>query len=237
MRTLHGRPMIDWVIERARWVPGMDLVVLATTDDPADDALAAHVVGILGAEGVFRGSENDVLDRYYRCALRERATVVVRITADDPLKDPGVVRQALDFLERDPSLDYCSNTILPTFPEGLDIEAFRFAALERAHREATLASDREHVTTYIWRNPGKFSVKNFTSDQDRSSWRLTVDKEADFQLAEKIYQYLAGTYPKFGFREILALMEKYPELLGINSGTVRNEGYLKSLAKEQDGKK
>src|ERR1019366_7701536 len=127
------------------------------------------------------GSAEDVLDRYYQAAREVGAGVIVRVTADDPFKDPVVVDQVAGRLMRDPQLDYASNTLEPTYPEGLDVEAFTFSALERAWKEASVPSDREHVTPYIRCNPEMFRTANVSHSPDLSALRWTVDYEADLR--------------------------------------------------------
>ncbi len=228
---LMGKSVLEHIIERVRAAKSVSEVVVATTDTVHDDVLEAALKKMGFA--VFRGSENDVLDRFYQCALPYKPELIVRVTADDPLKDPEIIDRAVGLLLADPHLDYCSNTIKPTFPEGLDIEAFRFSVLEKAHHEAKLPSEREHVTPYIWKNPGTFKTLNFEHDEDLSSWRWTMDKLDDFEFIQAIYRKFYSGKSYFPYRAVIEHIKAHPELREINSGTVRNEGYLKSLQKEQ----
>lgn len=228
---LCGKPLLARVIERTKAARGIDQTVVATTTSPTDDALAAWVTQSGQCE-VFRGSEEDVLDRYHQCARLHGADLVVRVTADDPLKDPELIERGLALLAADPALDYCSNTLKPSYPEGLDIELFRFAALDRAHREAKLASEREHVTPYIWKHPDRFKVLNFAQDQDLSAWRWTVDKPEDLEFMREVFGHFAGE-PLVSYRAIIPWLAEHPEIRSINANTVRNEGYLKSIARDR----
>lgn len=232
LAPIAGRSLIQHVIERSKAAKSIDRIVVATTDLPEDDALERVVRDELGTD-VFRGAENDVLDRFYRCAVGYSPDIIVRITADDPLKDGEVIDRAVGELRADPSLDYVSNTLKPTFPEGLDIETFRFAALERAAREAHLPSEREHVTPFIWKNGDLFRARNFEHDEDLSAWRLTVDKPEDLALMREIFGALGAHGNLFSYREVIALLKRRPELLAINSGTIRNEGYERSLKEDK----
>lgn len=226
-----GRPMLQRLIERVEVASGVDTVIVATTTACSDDVLADWVRANT-KYAVYRGSESDVLDRYYQCAKEAGASIVVRVTADDPLKDPALISHALDCLAADPELDYCSNTLRPTYPEGLDIEAFRFGALERAYREAALPSDREHVTPYIWRHPELFRLKNFEFSRDLSGWRWTVDKPEDLEFIRAVYSHFQRQ-PLVSYLDVIAFLEQEPQLREINQGTVRNEGYLKSIRMEK----
>jgi spore coat polysaccharide biosynthesis protein SpsF len=229
LAEVAGRCLIERVLERTRATPGLDAVMVATTTDRADDALVEFLTR--NGCGVYRGSMDDVLDRYYRCARSCDAEIIVRVTADDPLKDPQIIAHALGLLIADARLEYCSNTLEPTFPEGLDIEVFRFSALERAWREARLASEREHVTPYIWKHPDLFKVLNFRHERDLSAWRWTVDKPGDLQFMTAVFSHFAGQ-PLVRYQDVIAWLDANPQVREINMGTQRNEGYLKSLQSE-----
>jgi spore coat polysaccharide biosynthesis protein SpsF len=224
---IAGTPMLQRIIERTAAARSVDEVVVATTIGPDDDVLVDQLHRA-GVGSVYRGSVDDVLDRFARCATLHRADIVVRVTADDPLKDPGLIDRAVAILMTDPSMDYCSNTIIPSFPEGLDIEVVRFAALSRANAEAFLKSDREHVTPYIWRHPKRFGVHNFSADRDLSSWRWTVDEPADVEFMRAIFARF-GDDPLVPYQQVVAWIDANPDLRLINEGQARNAGYLKSL--------
>jgi spore coat polysaccharide biosynthesis protein SpsF len=226
---IEGSPLLQRVIERARATPSIDAIVVATTVEPEDDVLAEWLQA--ADVDVYRGSRDDVLDRFYHCAAARGADIIVRVTADDPFKDPAVNERAVAALLADPQLDYCSNTLEPTFPEGLDVEAFRFSALKRAFREASLPSEREHVTPYIWKHPELFRMLNFRHDTNLSDWRWTVDKPNDLKFARAVFAQFPGR-PLVGFRDIIAWLDHHPEVRAINADTIRNEGYLKSLQSE-----
>ncbi len=232
LADLGGRPLIQHVIERTAAASLIDRVVVATTEDSSDTALAAFVHDGLGAE-VYRGSCDDVLDRFYRAAEPYAPDIIVRVTADDPFKDPEIINTAVQRLLDEPGLDYCSNTVTLTFPEGLDIEAFRFAALEAAAREARLPSEREHVTPFIWKQPERFASAQFVHQEDLSAWRLTVDTAADLKLARAIVEALEVGPEPISYPEIVELLKRQPQLLRINEEATRNAGYLRSVEKEQ----
>jgi spore coat polysaccharide biosynthesis protein SpsF len=225
-----GKPLLQRLIERVRATPGISRVVVASTTDSADDVLAewcmAHDIP------VYRGSVDDVLERFWQCAQQHPAEFIVRVTADDPLKDPEVIAKALALCASSHEVDYASNTLQPSYPEGLDIEVVRFRTLERAAREATLASEREHVMPYVWKHPDRFVLRGFSMKPDLSHWRWTVDKPADLELVRHIFAHFADQ-PLVGHQAVIAWLNENPELLAINAGTIRHEGYFKTLAMEQ----
>lgn len=223
---IADQPLLGHVIDRAKGKI-VDEVLVATTLEPEDDSIIEFCV----SKGVhaFRGSAEDVLDRFYQAALASKAELVVRITADDPFKDPAVIDRITDIVRSDESLDYASNTLEPTFPEGLDIEVFRFRALERAWREARLPSEREHVTPYIWKQPTVFRLKNVNHSVNLSHLRWTIDYPEDLQFAREVYKRLYSGQV-FGIDDILKLLSREPELSGLNAGFTRNAGYVRSVA-------
>jgi spore coat polysaccharide biosynthesis protein SpsF len=227
LKNIHGVPMIERIIQRLLVLSDIDKIVVATTLLEEDNILVDWVNNQSLAK-CFRGNEIDVLDRFYKCAKSEGADIIVRVTADDPLKDPRIIQKAINFLYDNKSLDYCSNTINPTYPEGLDVEVFKFSALEKAWIESNLPSEREHVTPYIWKNPNIFKLYNFEYKKNLSDWRWTVDKEVDIEFMNRIYEYFSNE-PLVHFESVIEYIEKNPFLLKINNKIIRNEGYLSSL--------
>jgi spore coat polysaccharide biosynthesis protein SpsF (cytidylyltransferase family) len=225
MADLAGKPLLYHVVARAQKARTLDLVAVATTDRLTDDQVAQYC-GTMGVP-YFRGDEDDVLDRYYQAAKQFRADVVVRLTADCPLLDPTVIDKVVQVFCSD-DYDYVSNTIKPTYPDGLDAEVFRRAALEQAWREAHLKSEREHVTPYIWKQPNLFRLRNVENEQDLSDLRWTVDEPEDLEFVRRVYAHL-GSEPSFGMMQVLALLRDRPEISKVNIGFERNEGYQESV--------
>jgi spore coat polysaccharide biosynthesis protein SpsF len=211
LKDIHGQPMLWHVVERTRSAQALDEVVVATTIEPADDV----IVTFCREHGVnsFRGSEQDVLDRYYQAADEYDAGAVVRITSDCPLIDPEVVDKTVRaFLLEQP--DFASNCVDRTYPRGLDNEVMTFGALELAWREARQKYQRAHVTPYMYENPGQFRILSVTGDEDYSAYRWTVDTPEDLEFVRAIYARTGGR--EFLLSEILSLLEHEPELAEIN---------------------
>lgn len=211
---LAREPMLVRVVDRARRGTALHKVVIATTTKPADDA----IVQLCAERGWpwFRGSENDVLDRYYRAAVAYGADVVIRITSDCPLVDPLILDNVVhELVERQPDIDYAS-TAFPrrTFPRGLDTEVIRFDALERTWREDRNPVWREHVTPYIYHNPHAFRIHGVMNNEDLSHMRWTVDTFEDLTFMRKIYDYFC--HDRFSWLEVLGVLEQHPEWLNIN---------------------
>jgi glutamate-1-semialdehyde 2,1-aminomutase len=219
MRPIGGVPMIELLIRRLAGSKRLDRIVLATSEDGINTPLADHVRA-LGYD-VFQGSEQDVLDRFYRAAAPHTPDAVVRITGDCPLMDPVLVDEVIAAFQAQ-GVDYACNVVPPTYPDGLDIEVFSFAALERAAREATRPFDREHVTPYI-RESGLFSVANVAHTTDLSAERWTVDEHEDLAVVKEVFRHFRPRID-FGWQEVLALGESCPEVFAANRHLVRNEG-------------
>ena len=211
MADLAGRPALAHVVARARTIPGVERVIVATTTAARDDVIAGLCEGL--GVAVFRGSDPDVLDRYYRAARHHGLRAVVRVTADCPLLDPTVSGLVVARF-RSGDVDYASNVHPPTYPDGLDTEVFTVEALERAWREARLPAEREHVTSYFYTHPELFRCANVAHAQDLSHHRWTVDEPRDLELVRALCRRLGqGEAPLFGMAEILSLLEREPDLL------------------------
>lgn len=228
--NLAGQPMLARQIERIKRSELIDRLIVATSDNEDDNRLAELCAEI--EIDCFRGSLDDVLDRFYRAAEPCQPEHVVRLTGDCPLTDPAVIDEVIEFYLSSGS-DYASNTLEPTFPDGLDVEVMAFVALEKAWREARKQSEREHVTPYIISNGGMFNVANFAYSQNLSKLRWTVDEPEDFEFVSAVYEELYERNPRFDMADILKLIESRPELTVINKGFVRNEGLAKSLAEDK----
>ncbi|MFM7022522.1 MAG: aldo/keto reductase [Flavobacteriales bacterium] len=232
MKTVNGQSLLETHLTRLRKSKKIDEFIVATTLSENDNVIA-DLAAKMNLK-FFRGSENDVLDRYYQAALPYQPDIIVRVTSDCPLLDADVVDKVID-LAIEKNVDYCSNTMQPTFPNGQDVEVFKFSALEKAWKEATLSSEREHVTPYLWKNVDvkggdKFKGFHFKGDENYSNLRMTVDEDSDFKVIEKLIQ-ACGT--DCNWKEYAQTMER-DHLTDLNGHFNRNEGYKKSIA--NDGK-
>ncbi|MEQ9667155.1 cytidylyltransferase domain-containing protein [Coleofasciculus sp. G2-EDA-02] len=219
MRQLSDKTVLAHVIQRVQACSLVKQVIVATTTSTADDVIISESVKC----GVnwFRGSEDNVLERYYLAAKEYKANVVVRVTSDCPLFDTELLTQMLNDFKRKTGqgmkIDYLSNTLNRSYPYGLDAEIFTFAALEQAFREARQPYEKEHVTPYIYQHPNLFSLHKQVGEKDLSAFRWTLDTEEDWRLISKIYSYCYKKSKMFTTDEILHILEINPELAKINA--------------------
>ncbi len=206
-----GLPMIGRVLERAARVQGVDDIVVAIPDLVEDDGLS-DLVHSLGHR-VVRGPSADVLERYLIAAEATGADVIVRLTADCPLLSPSVSAQVIERF-RTARVDYCSNTLQRSWPRGLDTEVVDIRALRIAGQEAVSASDREHVTPFVWRQPERFRLAPVSTLPDRSDLRWTVDTADDLEMVRRVFAGIGGD--DFDLPEILCLLERDPSLALVN---------------------
>ncbi|HIF11196.1 MAG TPA: spore coat protein [Sneathiellales bacterium] len=229
LMPLLGMPMLGRQIERVRHARTLDEIVVATSHDPSDQALVDFCQSI--NIRCVRGDLDDVLERYHLAAEVVGASVIVRLTGDCPLCDPGVIDALVDKYAMG-GFDYVSNTLSPTFPDGLDTEAFSRQALDTAYRCAELPSEREHVTSYI-KNSEAFTKFNFENDVDLSGLRWTIDEPEDFELIRRIFEELYPQNPMFGMSDILNLLERHSAWSDLNRHIGRDEGYARSLMEDE----
>ncbi len=213
LKDLGGASVLARVVNRARRAALLDRVVVATSTQPRDDAIAHECEGLLVES--FRGDEEDVLDRYYQAARMFSADAIVRITADCPLIDPDLIDTTIRvFLEQ--KVDYATHSLVITYPRGLDVEVFTADALTHAWRAAKELYQRVHVTPYIYENPDTFKILSITAEEDYSKYRWTLDTVDDLKLLRAVYSHL-GNRDDFGWREVLELVKSHPELTELNS--------------------
>lgn len=212
LAELAGRSMLAQVIERVGLAETLDRLVVATSTLPADDPIEREC-DRLGA-ACFRGSEDDVLDRFAAAAALHRADAVVRVTADCPLIDPEVIDYVVGEFEKG-DWDYASNTLRRTYPRGLDTEIFTAAAMETARREASEPYQRVHVTPFFYEQPHRFRLLALTCEGDYSGYRWTVDTPEDLALVRAICARLGGRRTS-SWRDALRVVSESPELAATN---------------------
>lgn len=220
LKKICGKTILEHDIDRLKRINNIDKIVIATTTLEKDNVVVeeAKRLGIT----YFRGSEEDVLSRYYYASKENNADVVVRVTSDCPLLDSKVAEQTISYLlDNIDKYDYVNNTLEATFPRGLDTEALTVNSLERAYNEAKVPREREHVTPYIYTNRNKFRLGCFKNKVDYSSYRWTLDTQEDFEFISIIYDRLYKVNPNFNMEDIIKLLEIEPELAKINENIVQ----------------
>jgi spore coat polysaccharide biosynthesis protein SpsF len=234
LKPVLGKPLLGYLLDRLCLVESVDRIVVATTVDPKDQ----QIVDFCKEQGVscYRGSEQNVLSRYYEAAKVYHADLVVRITADCPLIDPAVIDHAIRLYRHSaPCCDYISNALIRSYPRGMDVEVFSMHSLAMAAAEAKEAAEREHVTLYLYRHPERFRCWNFFYSVDASHYRLTVDETSDFILMQKILENLYSRLPSFTLEDILSLLRENPDWATINANVQQknlNEDYKQSRIPE-----
>ena len=233
MKPILGRPMLYRQIERIQQSKEINHLVVATSFSPEDDAIA-KLCSKIGVK-CFRGSLDDVLDRFYQAALIHQPEYVMRLTGDCPLFDPGLADEFVQFFLAG-SYDYASNTVEPTYPDGLDMELLTFYALESSWNNANLLSEREHVTPFIKNHPEHFRIGCMENTKDLSAMRWTVDEPEDYEFVCNIYSALYPENNNFNWIDVLYYLENNPDVMKINSEFERDEGYQKSLQSDTEVK-
>lgn len=230
LMEVNGKSLLEIHLERLKKCTKVSKIIVATTVESADEIIYNNAISWGFAAS--RGSENDVLDRFYQASKNENADWIVRVTSDCPLLDPNLVDDIISYAHSN-DYDYVCNGLIENFPDGQDVEVFRFSALETAWKHAKLNSEREHVTPYIRNNAdGKgensFTTFNYPCDADYSHIRMTVDEPKDFDLIKYLIK-------KQGTKKTWLEYTNYiieNNLTKLNEGIIRNEGFLKSLKKD-----
>ena len=233
LKEVNGVPLLKYQFERVKQSLFITETVIATTLREENDVITEFCEQ--NQISCFRGSENDVLSRYYECSREYKVDIIVRLTADCPLIDPRVIDEVVKiYLEND--YDFVANTAPPegfTYPEGMDVEVFSFKLLERAMREAEKPSEREHVTHFFWQNPQFFSTYRIDLEKDFSSYRLTVDYPEDLDVTESV---ICGLYPKdpiFSMHDMIRFLDANPVIKEKNSCFGPNIGWQSAFQKDK----
>lgn len=216
LMEVEGRPLLDYLVERVAQAKEIAKIVILTTSKNSDDPIA-HFCQEKKLP-YFRGSEEDVLERYYQAAVLRKPEGIVRITADCPLIDPEVIDQVVQvFRKGSPPFDYVSNGLERTFPRGLDVEVFTYQALEKAYLEAKLPEEREHVTPYFYRHPELFHIGKVSLSPSQAQHRWTVDTPEDFDLIRLIIEHLYPQNCRFRLKDMLELISRHPDWSKLNA--------------------
>jgi spore coat polysaccharide biosynthesis protein SpsF len=227
LKKINDESLLEIHLKRLNKCNNVSKIIVATTDKPEDKVIYDYAIGF--GFNSFRGSESDVLDRFYQAVKNEKPDWIVRVTSDCPLIDPFLVDKLINFAHNN-NRDYCSNTLIENYPDGQDIEVFKFSALELAWKNANLPSEREHVTPYIRNNSdfkgaSIFKALNYPSASNYSKIRMTVDEPRDFDLIKVLINNLGTdkTWLEYTNHIIKNNLNK------INNSITRNEGLLKSI--------
>lgn len=229
LMNIEGKPTLKRICERLESVPSLGQIVVATSVEVRDDEIETFCKQ--NNVAYFRGSESDVLDRFYKTAKASKADVVIRITADCPLVDPLLVQSLVEKFQSS-HLDYCAVATgagvsqlesFGKFPDGLDAEIMRFSALEDAWKNAQSSLEREHVTPFIWKNTSKFKTDRLNSEGAYGDCRWTLDTKNDFDFISAVYRELKKDI--FGMSDVLNLLHAKPQLAELNRSQLGKEGY------------
>jgi len=219
---IQGRPLIYHVVNRLKQSKLINETIIATTTNKEDDKLELWAKD--NNVKIYRGSELNVLQRYYKAAIENDVDIIVRITADDPFKDYRLIDEAIEVLI-DGNLDFVCNNNPISFPEGLDVEVLSFNSLKKSYRNAVSDFDKEHVTQYIHKNQNKFKVTNLLNSSDLSFYRWTIDTEEDYKFVSAIYKKLYSVNKLFLPEDIYKLLEENPSLMTINKHVKKSQLY------------
>ncbi len=209
MRLINGKPMIYWQIQRIKKAKLLDKLILAISEDASDDVLAEYLDTI--DQVYVRGSLNDVLDRFTKVESIYKSQSIVRLTGDCPLVMPELIDEIIkQFYEN--NLDYMSNILALTYPDGLDVEVFKSSVLGRLQRLNLSESEREHVTLGIINRQEIFSTKNFYNEKNLSSFRWTVDTQKDFEFISKIFDNFKLNEVGFSQKDLEVFIQSNPKI-------------------------
>lgn len=224
MKKIKDKTLLKIHVDRIKKSKRINSVIIATTNKQNDDLIENEAFKL--KVNCFRGSEDDVLDRFYQAAKNYEPDYIVRLTSDCPLIDPNLIDEIIDQTIKN-NADYCSNTLIESYPDGQDVEVFTFKSLKKTWEESILKSDREHVTPFMKNNKIQFNLVNFHSKNlEYEKVRMTIDEPEDFE----VITFLIN---KLGFDESwqnyakLYLNDK--NISRLNNSIIRNEGYLKSI--------
>lgn len=229
LKLINGKPMIYWQISRIFRSTKISKLVVATSTDITDDELVNYLKFL--NVPFTRGSMENVKDRFDEVLKNFTTDIFVRLTADCPLVMPKLIDQMISYFEANSGLDYLSNTIVPSFPDGLDVEIVKTSAFLSLNRTRLSQIEQEHVTYGLYARQGKFKVMNFNYSKDLSDMRWTVDYEQDLAFVRKVYDIFKGKEFDFTMEEVLDLVSLNPKLKSGIDPSRRNEALRKLIAR------
>jgi len=229
MKSIKNKPIIDYVITQLQFSKKIEQIVIATTNTKIDDTIIEYAEK--KSIAFFRGSDKDVLDRYYKCAKKFNFSTIVRITSDNPLVDPEIIDKTITKFELG-NFDYISTEHPPTLPQGYAVEVFSLETLENSWQNAKKNSEREHVSPYMYNNPQLFKLHNIDFETDLNHIRCTLDRKNDFLFLEKVIS--AQKKQPILLKDVLDFLNENPKLIEINNYYTNNEGYLNSIRNDKN---
>ena len=218
---VNGKPILEWQTLRVLQTASIDQVVMATSVESSDDEVEA-IANRCGISAV-RGSLENVFSRFIKVVDRYKPKVVIRITGDCPLYMPTLCEMMMNEFEKS-NVDYLSNTLMPTYPDGCDIEIFSSGAIRELEKMHLTSSELEHVTLGIYQRIQHFNCKNFTNNVNENSHRWTLDTPDDLEFVRKIYEEFKGRETSFAYEDVMSFLRENPELARYDDGTMRNSG-------------
>ena len=221
-KITNTKSVLEFLIDQLKNSKLINQIIIATTDLTSDDVIVDFCKN--HDLKYFRGSNTNVLERYFECAKLFNSKNILRVTSDCPLIDPQLIDQGIEKFLHEPC-DYLSNSITPTFPHGLDFQIFTLNTLRIAFENANLESEREHVIPYIINNSKKFKIYDMQNPKNFSNFRITIDWKDDLELVKEIVKHISDR--PITMHQIITTLEKYPELIKINSKHFRNTDHLK----------
>ena len=237
LKKIGSRTVLEIIIERINMAQSPIKTIVATTNKQEDDSIV-ELCRYIGCD-YFRGSEKNLLKRHYDCAVKNSAEIILKIPSDCPLVDPIIIDKVIDKIQSS-DYDYVSNLHPPSFPDGLDVEAMTFEALQLAFHNAKKNFELEHTTPYIWDNPTIFKIGSiiYDSSKDWSKiYRLTIDHPEDYIVIDKVIAHFADSNLGFGVGEIIEMLQQNPKISKINSHLIddtwynREECHLKTYSR------
>lgn len=231
---LVGTPVLKLVYQRLSKATLIDKIIIATSDHGEDDAIEAFC----NAHGIlcYRGALDNVLDRFIGAANYlglQPEDIIIRVTADCPLIDYEIIDHTIQMLLNNPEYEYCANVVEHRFPDGYDVEAFKYSVFGKLLSKKLCKSDLEHVTIYLHNHPSEFKMLSYRAEEDYGFLRLTLDEPADFQVLTQVIHSIVGkSVDQILLKDIVSLHQRYPEVFSGNNTIKRNEGYWNTRAGE-----